>query len=581
MSGFLKKSPPLLIPLIASALVISLWLLSVFGGFETSLEDHLFRAKPVNPNIVIVSIDSDSIQTIGQWPWPRSVFANFFTALNTAPPKAVGLDVIFSEMSHVGMADDATLWNALQTLSYPVVMPIEASSVALTQPLPQTNSVLTPLTSFTTTPKVSLGAVNLILDQDGIVRTFPAYLGYASTTLSTFALQTVDQSGAVIPRKPSAIDRIVYATPTDGIRRIPFTRALADPSLLQGKIVFVGVTAPDLHDEQATPVDYGTKMSGVELQSQIANMLLEGYQLVPLRPLWTVLWILTLGLLPGLFFFLLQRRTLWALLLSALSGVLSTVAIVVLFGQGTIVPLIYTNLAWILSAASLFTYRYILTRREIREVRNVFGKYVSKEVLDLILGNPSAVLLGGEEREVTVLFSDIRGFTTLSEATTATELVSVLNRYFTLMTTEVFKHRGVLDKYIGDAVMAFWGAPIADPLQADHALAAAFGMMERLKEFNEELVREGRPTIDIGIGLCTGSVVVGNIGAESRFDYTVIGDTVNTSSRLEGLNKEYKTHIILSETTKQKLTTTHELKHLGGVKVKGKEQSVEIYTVPE
>jgi adenylate cyclase len=129
--------------------------------------------------------------------------------------------------------------------------------------------------------------------------------------------------------------------------------------------------------------------------------------------------------------------------------------------------------------------------------------------------------------------------------------------------------------------MAFWGAPIADPLQADHALATALGMIERLKEFNEELAREGKPMIDIGVGLYTGAVVVGNIGAESRFDYTVIGDTVNTASRLEGVNKEYKTHIIVGETTKQKLTGSYALSHLGGVKVKGKEQSVEIYTIAE
>jgi adenylate cyclase len=191
------------------------------------------------------------------------------------------------------------------------------------------------------------------------------------------------------------------------------------------------------------------------------------------------------------------------------------------------------------------------------------------------------VILGGEEREVTVLFSDIRGFTTLSEATAPHELVAVLNRYFTLMTNEVFKHQGVLDKYIGDAIMAFWGAPIADPLQADHALAAARGMIDRLKEFNAELVREGKPTIDIGVGLYTGPVVVGNIGAESRFDYTVIGDTVNTASRLEGLNKEYGTHVIIGESTKQKLTASYPLSPLGGVKVKGKEQSVEIYAVTE
>ncbi|MDP1689842.1 MAG: adenylate/guanylate cyclase domain-containing protein [bacterium] len=578
MSGLLKKSAPILIPLAGSFIALLFWFAGVFGGFETTLEDRQFRTKAIDSNIVIVSIDSDSIQSIGQWPWPRSVFANFFTTLNAAPPKAVGLDVIFAEPSRVGKTDDATLSRVLQTLSYPLVMPIEASSLNLSSTPPKATSVLTPLSTFTLNSKVSLGAVNLIIDQDTVVRRFPAHIAYSSGTLSAFALETARQSGQAIPREPSAVERIVYAAPTGAVRHISFTRALENPSLLKDKIVFVGVTAPDLHDEQATPVDHGTKMSGVEIQAQIANMLLKGYTLSPIAPLWGTLWIVVLGLLPGLFFFLLKRRTLLALLVSAAGGVISTLGILILFDKGTVVSLIHTNVAWILSAGSLFTYRYTLARREIKEVKGVFGKYVSKEVLELILKNPSAVLLGGEEREVTVLFSDIRGFTSLSEATTPRELVSVLNRYFTLMTNEVFKHQGVLDKYIGDAIMAFWGAPIADPRQADHALDAAFAMIERLKEFNEELVREGKPTIDIGIGLYTGPVIVGNIGAESRFDYTVIGDTVNTASRLEGVNKEYKTHIIVGESTKQKLTGSYALSHLGEVKVKGKEKGIEIYT---
>ena len=436
------------------------------------------------------------------------------------------------------------------------------------------------LSSFIESPHVSLGAVNLIIDEDTIVRQFPSEIKYPLGMLFTFALETVRRSGRSIPREPKPIERIVYATATGNIRHISFTRALEEPSLLKDKIVFVGATAPDLHDEQSTPVDHGTKMSGVELQAQIANMLLKGYVLSPAASQWSILWILALGLFPGLVFFLLKRRTLWALCLSAIGGIISTLSILILFGQGTVISLIHTNVAWVLSAGSMFAYRYTLARHEIKEVKGVFGKYVSKEVLELILKNPSAVLLGGEEREVTVLFSDIRGFTSLSETVTATELVSVFNRYFTLITNEVFKNQGVLDKYIGDAIMAFWGAPMADPLQADHALATAFGMIERLKEFNEELVREGKPTIDIGVGLYTGPAVVGNIGAESRFDYTVIGDTVNTASRLEGVNKEYKTHIIVGETTKQKLTGSYTLSHLGSVKVKGKEQSVEIYTVP-
>jgi adenylate cyclase len=581
MDRLFKKSGLLLIPLAGGVLTLLLWYTGVFGGFETKLEDRLFQKKDVSPDIVIVSIDSSSIQDIGQWPWKRNTFANFFTALNTAPPSVVGLDVIFAEPSHTGEADDASLTKTLETLSYPLVMPLEAESLALTQNLPRAKSVLTPRTSFTKNKNVSIGAVNLILDQDTVVRRFPSSIHLASSTVTSFALETLRRGGLNIPHEPDLIERIVYAAPTGAIRRIPFTRALLEPTLLSGKIVFVGVTAPDLHDEQITPVDWGTKMPGVEIQAEIANMLLQGYSLSPLLPFYTVVWIILLALMPGIFFFLFSRRTFLAILASAVTGGISTLGILALFAHGIIVPLIYTNLSWLLSAGFLFTYRYLVAKRDIKEIKGVFGKYVSREVLTVILENPNAVILGGEEREVTVLFSDIRGFTTLSEATAPSELVSVLNRYFTLMTNEVFKHQGVLDKYIGDAIMAFWGAPIADPHQADNALATAQGMIERLREFNAELAHEGRPMIDIGIGLYTGPAIVGNIGAESRFDYTVIGDTVNTASRLEGLNKEYKTHIIIGESTKQKLSETYTLSHLGGVKVKGKEQSIEIYSVTE
>lgn len=212
-------------------------------------------------------------------------------------------------------------------------------------------------------------------------------------------------------------------------------------------------------------------------------------------------------------------------------------------------------------------------------MKNLFSKYVSKDVLEEILKDPAKVKLGGEEKEVTVFFSDIRGFTALSEKTAPKELVRILNKYFTLMTNEVLENSGVLDKYIGDAIMAFWGAPIEDRRQAENALKAALGMLEKLKELNKELKSNGDPEINIGIGLYSGPAVVGNIGSDLRFDYTVMGDTVNVASRLESLNKEYKTQIIIGETTKNKLEGDHKFKFLGSVAVKGRKELLNIYTI--
>ena len=187
--------------------------------------------------------------------------------------------------------------------------------------------------------------------------------------------------------------------------------------------------------------------------------------------------------------------------------------------------------------------------------------------------------LGGEEKEITLLFSDIRGFTTLSEKMAPCDLIKVLNRYFSAMTEEILAQGGVLDKYIGDAIMAFWGAPIADPDQADHALAAALGMIGRLKKLNEELRAAGEPEINIGIGLYTGPAVVGNVGSEQRLSYTAIGDTVNVASRLEGLTKDYKVQLILGAPTKDRIKNRVAFKHLGEATVKGRKEPIGIYTI--
>ena len=178
-----------------------------------------------------------------------------------------------------------------------------------------------------------------------------------------------------------------------------------------------------------------------------------------------------------------------------------------------------------------------------------------------------------------MLFSDIRGFTSISEKTTPRELVRILNTYFSSITKKIIENDGVLDKYIGDAIMAFWGAPIPEPKQADKAVKAALEMLEELKKINIQFLASGDPEIKIGIGIYTGKAIVGNIGSEHRFDYTAIGDTVNIASRIEGLTKEYKTEIIIGESTKNKLTENFSVTLLGKTNVKGKLEEVTIYSV--
>jgi adenylate cyclase len=566
---------------LAALLIVSFYA-GAFAGFESFFEDLLVSAKPVNPDIAVVAIDNESLAKIGQWPWPREVFGKAFDSLNANPPKAVALDVVFADASRLGEKDDYALRNSLAKLRYPLIFPVEASGLNLRGSVPPSaDNLILPGSSFTAYPQISLGHVNLILDADGVARRFPPLITYAEKSFKGLSYEALKRSGLNIPGGDNLYgpEKIVYSAPSGSIRRIPFYRLLEpDPPNLSGKLVLMGVTAPDLHDEKPTPFGRGTEMPGVEIQANIVNMLLSGFRLNPLGRIPTAAWILIAALLPALFFSF-YRKPLLPLALSVFVGIMGFAAEIFLFQKGLAVNLVHTNMAWILSAGSLLGYRYFKEEKDKRELQAAFSKYVSGDVLQEILKNPSKIALGGEEREITVLFSDIRGFTALSEKTTPKELVRILNKYFTAMTNEILKNHGVLDKYIGDAIMAFWGAPLPDENQADNAFLAARGMAERLKEVNRELEEKGDPTIAIGIGIYTGPAVVGNMGSEERFDYTAMGDTVNVASRLEGLNKEHGTTLIIGESTKEKIKAATDAKFLGEVQVKGRAVPVKIYTV--
>jgi len=573
----------LLIALLAGALVAGSFSFGFFSGLENFFGDLLFFAKPVSGDIVILAIDDDSIGRIGQWPWPRAIFAEVFSKLNEKPPRAVGLDVIFSESSRIGGNDDGALAEVLKNISYPVIMPIEASPLNIGETGEAIAvKTLSPVGIIKNNPAVTLGHVNLITDKDGVVRRFPiSFTDPNNKEYFAFSYEILKQSATPIvgEQSLSAISRIAYSSPPGSIKRVPFWRALSDESVdLENKIVLIGATAPDLHDEQLTPFSRGTAMAGVEIQANIANMLISGYRIVPLSGPAMLAWLFGAALLPAVIF-MVWRRSLAPLFINVLFGIGYLVLIILLFERGLAANLLHINFAWMFSSGSLFSYRYFIGEKERREIKQVFSKYVSRDVLNVILQDPSKLSLGGTEKEVTVFFSDIRGFTALSEKTTPQELVRILNKYFTVMTEEVLKNGGVLDKYIGDAIMAFWGAPLDDPKQADNALRASLAMVKKLQDFNAELKAAGDSEINIGIGLYTGPVIVGNIGSEMRFNYTVIGDTVNVASRLEGLNKEYKTHIIIGESTKNKITGNFPFKFLGSAAVKGRKEPLNIYTI--
>jgi adenylate cyclase len=351
-----------------------------------------------------------------------------------------------------------------------------------------------------------------------------------------------------------------------------------DPSVFKDKIVFVGVNATSLFDAFETPFSGGTtgfRMPGAQIHATIADDILSNRFIWPASTGARVATVVGAALIVGLVSALLPAW--WATGATALFVVALGGASFWMFAGGYWMNLSQPVLASTLSLFGGVGYQYFIEGREKRKMKKLFGQYVSKDVYDHLVSNPELARLGGARREMTVLFSDIRGFTSVSERGQPEEIVRTLNEYFTRMVELVFKHGGTLDKFVGDMVMALFGAPLDDPDHADHAVEAALDMIGELRTLNEGWTGEGRPELDIGIGINTGPMIAGNIGSDLIMSYTVIGDAVNLGSRLESLNKQYGTRIIISESTKNQLKKKYVLRPLGDVVVKGKTKPVAIF----
>ncbi len=352
---------------------------------------------------------------------------------------------------------------------------------------------------------------------------------------------------------------------------------LIDPATFRGGLVFVGATAVGLKDVFAVPLGATGAMAGPHIHANVADMVLSG-QVIHRLPAWLCV-LLALLVSVGARYAVMPTRV--ALGVAGALGLLVAVHVggVLAFDRGLWVPVVPATLGWALATGGGFAYQYLVEGREKRQVRGLFSRYLSKDVYDQVLANPALAELGGKRRTMSVLFSDMRGFTTLSESGDPEALVQQLNEYFSRMVDVVFEHRGTLDKFVGDMVMALYGAPLDDEDHAEHAVATAVAMVKALESLNREWARQGRPTLGIGIGINSGEMIAGTIGSRQVRSYTVIGDAVNLGARLESLNKEYGTSIIISDATRRQLRTSWALRPLGGVVVKGKSVAVDIYEV--
>lgn len=544
----------------ASATVTALlFSLGVLDSWQEKILDRFFIRKEAPHTIVIVAIDEQSIAQSGAWPWPRALFSKLIETISGA--SAVGLDVTLSEPSRLGPQDDSALADTLARMPDRVVLPMQ---------LRENGDIVTrPLDSFVRDTR--LGFVNITPDADGVVRHARRNVG----EYPNFA-----EALAIAPETPEINHRIDYHGPEKTFLTIPASEVLRGTipkRILKDAIVLIGVTAPSLHDTVLTP--FGV-MPGVELHANTIATLAAGKFFTEHSLPWgvgAIILVHALLLVCVLYF----RR--FAYLAVSLGGVfiLLFIGSLVMFAYYIVPPIAYLAGGYGLAVFATLSFQYVTESKEKRFIRNSFQYYLTPHVIDELLRDPVKLKLGGEQKKITIFFSDIRSFTTISEGLTPTQLTHLLNEYLTAMTDIVMDERGVVDKYIGDAIMAFWGAPLPNPAQARDACEAAVKMSRTLKELNTAWAGQGLPPLHIGMGINTGDVVVGNMGSLRRFNYTLMGDDVNFASRLEGLTKYYKTECLISKSVQQEIVSAPELvvRELDTVIVKGKKEPKKIFAL--
>ena len=531
--------------------------------------------------VVILAIDEPTFQELQHtWPFPRSVHAALLQRLHDEGAAAIGLDIVFADPSTE--AEDASLAQAIAETG-PVVL------AATREKIDSSNAALwldvMPLQRFLDAG-ADAGDAGVEPDDDFVVRRVPV-------ARESFALRLAQRAAEARGKMPVLrhFDWIGYRGPRGTFDTRSYYQAL-EPGLLpagffKNKIVLVGRsarTATELSRSQADLFNspFGTAggerlFPGVELQATLVDNYLMGAGLRSVSDGWTLA--LVVLLVPLLLWG--NRRlhpagaaALAAALVAAIAG-----ASWWLFGRFQLwwPPLLPAAAAVaVYGAAALAGYAFV--RRRARQTRAMFAQYVPPAVVSRLIAQPDLMRLGGEAREVTLMFTDLANFTTLSEQLSAEQTVEVLTAYFNAMTPIVHATGGTVDKFIGDAVMAFWGAPLDDPQHAEHAVAAAVAMQQAMAVLVADLRARGLPPIHMRIGLHTGRVVVGNVGSEQRFSYTAIGDAVNLAARLEGANKAFGTGILLSAATAAQLPPTVSLRALDDVIVKGKTEPVRVFT---
>lgn len=569
------------------------------AALDTAIHDARARAWPApapDRRLVVVDIDEAALAAHGRWPWPRERLAALVDALGAGGARLIGLDLILAEP---GSAEgDAALaaalarhptvlglhWNATPGAPrigpLPPGLPVPADVQATDHAAWPGHAA--PLAALQAAA-AGTGFVNARIDADGVTRRAPLYTLHEGRLQPGLALAMarVLQGDAVLAMRRFA-DReglVLLPLPAEQAR----VRHVSAAAVLAGReppgpgsVVLVGTTAAGLGDQHTPPV--GPLVPGVELHADLLAGLLAGTlpQVPGYAPAVGVLSVLAAG---GLLLLALPRLSPWAGAALALGCALALAAgnVAAWSRAGLALPLAAPLVAVALLLALQLFFGQLAEALKRRRLAALFGQYVPPELVAQMSRDPERYSMQGRAAELTVLFSDVRGFTTFSERLSPTELAELMNRYLSVMTDIVRRHRGTLDKYIGDAVMAFWGAPLDDPAHAEHAVAAALAMQAALPALNEEFAARGWPPIRVTIGVNTGPMVVGDMGSRHRRAYTVMGDAVNVASRLQELSGKLEVPVLIGEATAAALPAGWQCRPVDRVAIRGRSAPLAVY----
>ncbi len=562
-------------------------------SFEAKSYDfryHLRGPLKPNPAIVIVAIDDKSVKELGRFPWTRTRFAEFIDRATAAGAKAIYLDAFFpekeSEVADQAFAD-ALKRSGITSLAVAFEFNRDGTVAGVTRSIPLLSQAAR-----------SEPHINMFPDNDGVVRSIRLLLNdeqgqVASMSLSaTKALlgATGIQPGNLhislgdhdIPTDSEFYHYINYIGPPGTYQRFSFSDVVAGrvgAAELKGKIVLVGATSLGIYDMRVTP--FSNNSPGVEVHANAIDAMSRGAYMKRsgVESLIDLTAIVVLGALAAIITLYLSYSLSLTLIAALFFGYFGGAYF--LFLQGMWISVVYPEMSLALSFFTTVYLRFALLDRKAREVKEMFSSYVSKHVVDRLIKDPSQARVGGDSRVLTILFSDVENYTGFSEKLPPQEVLRILNEYLAEMTNLVMEHEGTLDKFIGDGIMVFWGAPLPQDNHAELAVDCALRMRVKMEELRSRWQASGQAPLSLRIGINTGEVIVGNIGVTGKkMEYTAIGDNVNLASRLESINKLYGTRLLISEGTRSLLPRgKYYLRRVDAVRLKGKELPTELYEV--